>query len=227
KTSLEIKRKTVQRCIDNNLLPYTKRYLGTLRNHFSTIGINGVNECIMNFFRGAHDITDEAGHAFARDLLLHIRERMVEFQQETGHLYNMEATPAEGATYRFAREDKKRFSDVIQSGPENAPYYTNSTQLPVGYSDDPFRALEHQEDLQGMYTGGTVFHLYMAEQISSPEACRNLVRRCLEKFRIPYLTITPSFSICPRHGYIAGEHEFCPRCDEELLTQKATRAGTG
>jgi len=234
KDSLEIKRKTVQRCIDNNLLPYTKRYLGTLRNHFSTIGINGVNECIMNFFKdasgtsSAHTITDAVGHDFARDLLVHIRERMVEFQQETGHLYNMEATPAEGATYRFAREDKKRFSDVLQSGPKNAPYYTNSTQLPVGYSDDPFKALEHQEDLQGLYTGGTVFHLYMAEQISSPEACRNLVRRCLERFRIPYLTITPSFSICPRHGYIAGEHPYCPKCDEELLAQKASaQAGAG
>ena len=226
--SLEIKRKTVQRCIDNGLLPYTQRYLGTLRNHFSTIGINGVNECIQNYFRGEHDITDQEGHDFARDLLVHIRERMVAFQQETGHLYNMEATPAEGATYRFAREDKKRFEDIIQSGPRQAPYYTNSTQLPVGYSDDPFKALAHQEDLQGLYTGGTVFHLYMAEQISSPEACRNLVRRCLERFRIPYLTITPSFSICPRHGYIAGEFEFCPKCDEELLARKnADRVSTG
>ncbi|MEN6547810.1 MAG: ribonucleoside triphosphate reductase [Armatimonadia bacterium] len=220
KQSLEIKRKTVQRCIENGLLPYTRRYLGTLRNHFSTIGINGVNECIQNFFGGDTDITTEQGHAFARDLLIHVRERMVEFQQETGHLYNMEATPAEGATYRFAREDSKRFGDVIQSGPTNAPYYTNSTQLPVGYTDDPFKALEHQEDLQGLYTGGTVFHLYMAEQISSPQACRNLVRRCLEKFRVPYITITPSFSICPVHGYIPGEHEFCPKCDEDLLASK-------
>jgi ribonucleoside-triphosphate reductase len=227
KDSLEIKRKTVERCIANGLLPYTLRYLGTLRNHFSTIGINGVNECILNFTGGADDITTETGRAFARDLLLHIRERMVEFQQETGHLYNMEATPAEGATYRFAREDKKRFPDIRQSGSEQAPYYTNSTQLPVGHTDDPFKALAHQEELQGLYTGGTVFHLYMAEAIQSPEACKNLVRRCLERFRIPYLTITPSFSICPRHGYLAGEHEYCPNCDEELLTKKvAERTGT-
>jgi len=222
KESLEIKRKTVERCIQNGLLPYTLRYLGTLRNHFSTIGINGVNECILNFTGGAEDITTETGHGFARDLLIHVRERMVEFQQETGHLYNMEATPAEGATYRFAREDKKRFADIIQSGTPSAPYYTISTQLPVGYTSDPFKALAHQEELQGLYTGGTVFHLYMAEEIESPEACKQLVRRCLERFRIPYLTITPSFSICPRHGYIAGEHEFCPNCDEELLTRKLT-----
>jgi ribonucleoside-triphosphate reductase (formate) len=221
KTSLEIKRKTVQRCIDNGLLPYTQRYLGTLRNHFSTIGINGVNECVMNFTRGEHDITDAYGKDFAKRLLVHIRERMVEFQQETGHLYNMEATPAEGATYRFAREDKKRFPDVIQSGPENAPYYTNSTQLPVGWTADPFAALEHQEELQGLYTGGTVFHLYMAEQISSADACKNLVRRCLERFRVPYLTVTPTFSICPRHGYLAGEHKFCPKCDDDQLALKA------
>ena len=220
--SLEIKRKTVERCIGNHLLPYTARYLGTLRNHFSTIGINGVNEAILNFTDGAEDITTEAGYAFARDLLVHVRERMVEFQQETGHLYNMEATPAEGATYRFAREDRKRFPDIIQAGPDNAPYYTNSTQLPVGHTDDPFKALAHQEELQGLYTGGTVFHLYMAEEISSPTACKNLVRRCLEKFRIPYLTITPTFSICPRHGYIAGSYEFCPQCDEELLSRKMT-----
>ncbi len=220
--SLEIKRKTVERCIANHLLPYTARYLGTLRNHFATIGVNGVNECILNFTNGADDITSEFGREFARDLLLHIRERMVEFQEETGHLYNMEATPAEGTTYRFAREDKKRFPDIIQSGPEHAPYYTNSTQLPVGWTADPFQALAHQEELQGLYTGGTVFHLYMAEEISSPTACKNLVRRCLEKFRIPYLTITPTFSICPRHGYIAGTHEFCPQCDEELLSRKVT-----
>jgi ribonucleoside-triphosphate reductase len=228
KTSLEIKRKTVQRCIDNQLLPYTHRYLGTLRNHFSTIGLNGVNECILNFTAGAEDITSAYGQQFAVEMLEHIRDRMVEFQQETGHLYNMEATPAEGATYRFAREDQKRFADIIQSGSPEAPYYTNSTQLPVGYTDDPFTALAHQEELQRLYTGGTVFHLYMAEQIQSPEACRNLVRRCLERFRIPYLTITPTFSICPRHGYLAGEHEYCPRCDAELVAQKtAAKAGLG
>jgi len=226
--SLELKRKTVERCIENALLPYTQRYLGTLRNHFSTIGVNGINECVANFTGGRHDITDDWGRQFAIDLLTHIREKMVEFQQETGHLYNLEATPAESATYRFAREDGKRYPDIIQAGPEAAPYYTNSSQLPVGWTDDPFRALEHQEPLQRLYTGGTVFHMYMSERISSSEACKNLVRRTLERFRIPYLTITPTFSICPRHGYLAGEHEFCPKCDAEKLAEKrAARHAAG
>ncbi|NPV49089.1 MAG: ribonucleoside triphosphate reductase [Armatimonadetes bacterium] len=227
KTSLEIKRKTVQRCIDNGLLPYTQRYLGTLRNHFSTIGVNGVHECIRNFTRDAEDIATPWGSEFARRLLQHIRQRMVEFQEETGHLYNLEATPAEGATHRFAREDRKRFPDIIQSGPPEASYYTNSTQLPVGWTDDPFLALQHQEELQALYTGGTVFHLYMAEPISSAEVCKNLVRRCLERFRIPYLTVTPVFSICPRHGYLPGKHEFCPKCDEELLAKKRSQQMAG
>jgi len=220
RTSLEIKRKTVQRCIDSGLLPFTQRYLGTLRNHFGTIGLNGVNECVQNYTRGKHDITTEVGRQFAVDLLEHIRECMVRFQQETGNLYNLEATPAESATHRFAREDRKRFPDVIQSGPEHASYYTNSTQLPVGWTDDPFKALAHQEELQGLYTGGTVFHMYMAEQITSVEACKNLVRRSLERFRVPYITVTPTFSICPRHGYLSGEHRFCPKCDEEILARK-------
>ena len=218
--SLELKRKTVERCIGNGLLPYTYRYLGNLRNHFSTIGVNGIHEAILNFSDGEHDITDEWGRQFAIDLLNHIRKRMVEFQEATGNLYNLEATPAESATYRFAREDQRRWSDIAQSGPDNAPYYTNSSQLPVGWTEDPFQALEHQEELQRLYTGGTVFHMYMSERISSAEACKNLVRRTLERFRIPYLTITPTFSICPRHGYLAGEHEFCPKCDAEKLAEK-------
>jgi ribonucleoside-triphosphate reductase len=220
RTSLEIKRKTVQRCIDNELLPYTKRYLGKLDRHFSTIGINGVNECIRNFTGDKHDITDEWGQQFALDLLEHIRERMVVFQEETGNLYNLEASPAEGTTYRFAREDKSSFPDILQAGTEDAPYYTNSTQLPVGWTDDPFQAMEHQEPLQALYTGGTVFHMFLGEPITSAEACKNLVRRSFERFRLPYLTITPTFSICPRHGYLPGEHRFCPKCDAELLAQK-------
>lgn len=220
KMSLEIKRKVIQRYIDNGLFPYTKRYLGTLRNHFSTIGVNGVNECIRNFTSDAHDITDEWGHAFAADLLGFMREKMVEFQSETGHLYNLEATPAEGATYRMAREDRKRYPDILQAGPPNAPYYTNSSQLPVGYTDDPFKALELQENLQKLYTGGTVFHIYMGEKISSVAACKKLIRRSLERFRVPYVTVTPTFSICPVHGYLSGEHKFCPICDEELIERK-------
>ena len=221
--SLEIKRKTIQKHIDQGLFPYTKRYLGTLRNHFSTIGVNGINEMIRNFTDDAEDITTEKGHAMAVKLLDHVRERMVEFQTDTGHMYNLEATPAEGTTYRFAKEDKKRFPDILQAGTPQHPYYTNSSQLPVGYTDDPFEALEMQEDLQRKYTGGTVLHLYMNEAISSAEACRDLVRRTLTRFRLPYITVTPTFSICPKHGYLSGRHDFCPKCDAELIAAKKAR----
>lgn len=225
--SLEIKRKVIQRHVDSGLFPYTKRYLGTLRNHFSTVGTNGVNEMIRNFSDGAHDITSEWGHGLAVRLLEHIRGRIVGFQEETGHLYNLEATPAEGATHRFAREDRKRFPGILQAGTPERPYYTNSTQLPVGFTDDPFEALEHQEELQQKYTGGTVLHLYMSERISSAQACKTLVRRALERFRVPYLTMTPTFSICPAHGYLAGEHPFCPHCDEEALARKRKEVEAG
>ena len=220
KTSLELKRKEVQRLIDGGLFPYTKRYLGTLRNHFSTIGVNGMNEMVRNFTHDVYDITDPRGHELVARVLEHIRGRMVQFQEETGHLYNLEATPAEGTTYRFAREDRKRFEGIIQAGTPEEPYYTNSSQLPVGYTTDPFQALAEQEDLQKMYTGGTVLHLYMGERISSSEACKQLVKRSLERFRLPYITVTPTFSVCPKHGYIAGEHQFCPICDEEIARRK-------
>ncbi len=220
RNGLEIKRKEIQRLMDNGLFPYTKRYLGTLRNHFSTIGVNGVNEMIRNFSDDAHDIASEWGHAFALRLLDHIRSRIAAFQEQTGHMYNLEATPAEGTTYRFAKEDAKRYPEILQAGTADAPYYTNSTQLPVGFTDDAFEALEWQDDLQRKYTGGTVLHLYMSEHISSAEACKNLVRRTLTRFHLPYITITPTFSICPKHGYLAGEHEFCPKCDEEALSRK-------
>ncbi len=221
--SLEVKRKVIQRLIDQGLFPYTKRYLGTLRNHFSTIGVNGINEAIRNFSRGEEDITTPYGHAFAVRLLDHLRARIVAFQEETGHLYNLEATPAEGTTYRFAKEDRKRWPDILQAGTAETPYYTNSSQLPVGFTDDPFEALSRQEELQTKYTGGTVLHLYMNERVSSADACKTLVRRALERFRLPYITITPTFSICPTHGYLAGEHEFCPRCDQERLAAKRAR----
>ena len=222
--SLEVKRKVIQRYMDQGLFPYTKRYLGTLRNHFSTIGVNGMNEMIRNFTNDEHDITDDWGHAFALKMLDHVRSRMVEFQTETGHMYNLEATPAEGTTYRFAKEDKKRFPDILQAGTPEHPYYTNSSQLPVGYTDDPFLALEMQDDLQKKYTGGTVLHLYMNEAVSSAEACRELVRRVLTTFRLPYITVTPTVSICPKHGYISGRHDFCPYCDAELLAKKKAEA---
>ncbi len=221
--SLEIKREVVQQLIDDGLYPYTKRYLGSLRNHFSTLGVNGINEMIRNFTADAHDITSATGHAFALRLLDHIRARMVQFQEATGHLYNLEATPAEGTTYRFAKEDRKRWPDILQAGTAEKPYYTNSSQLPVGFTDDPFEALERQEALQSRYTGGTVLHLYMGERISSGAACRELVKRALTRFRLPYITITPTFSICPTHGYLAGEQAFCPRCDEEILRRKFPR----
>jgi ribonucleoside-triphosphate reductase (formate) len=223
KQSLETKRKLIQRLMDQGLFPYTKRYLGTLRNHFSTLGVNGINEMVRNFTADAHDITSEWGHGFAVRFLDHVRERIVAFQEETGHLYNLEATPAEGTTYRFAKEDGKRWPGILQAGTAAQPYYTNSSQLPVGFTDDPFEALTRQESLQSKYTGGTVLHLYMGERLSNGDACRALVQRALTRFRLPYITVTPTFSICPTHGYLAGEHRFCPVCDEERLARKRER----
>ncbi len=222
--SLEIKRKVIQRHLDDGLFPYTKRFLGTLRNHFSTIGVNGLNEMIRNFTQDRESITTAEGKALALRFLDRTRALLLECQEATGHMYNLEATPAEGATYRFAREDRKRFPGILQAGSAEAPYYTNSSQLPVGYTDDPFHALEMQEELQAKYTGGTVLHLYMSEHISNIEACKRLVRRALTRFRLPYITVTPIFSICPSHGYIPGEHKFCPRCDQELIARKGEQA---
>ncbi|MEO8303041.1 MAG: ribonucleoside triphosphate reductase [Betaproteobacteria bacterium] len=224
--SLEVKRKVIQRHIDGGLFPYTRRYLGTLRNHFSTIGVNGINEMIRNFTGDAHDITSAAGNALALRLLDHVRSRILAFQEETGHMYNLEATPAEGTTYRFAKEDRKRYPGILQAGTADMPYYTNSSQLPAGFTDDPFEALERQEPLQKKYTGGTVLHLYMSERITSPDACKSLVRRALERFGLPYITITPTFSICPKHGYLEGEHKFCPNCDADLLAKKRRESET-
>ena len=226
RTSLELKRKLIQRLIDNGLFPFTKRYLGTLRNHFSTIGVNGINEMILNFTDGKHDIADEWGRGFAVKFLDYIRARMVKIQEETGHMYNLEATPAESATYRFAREDKKRFVGIIQAGTPENPYYTNSSQLPVGFTDDPFEALELQSELQTKYTGGTVLHLYMGQRVSSAKVCREIVKRVLTNYRLPYITITPTFSICPKHGYISGEHKYCPICDEEKMAEKRKAAAS-
>jgi ribonucleoside-triphosphate reductase len=224
RNSLEIKRKVVQRLMDQGLFPFTRRYLGTLRNHFSTLGVNGINEMIRNFTGDREDITTDWGHAFALRLLDHIRARILGYQAQTGHMYNLEATPAEGTTYRFAKEDRKRWPGILQAGTAGHPYYTNSSQLPAGCTDDPFEALERQDDLQRKYTGGTVLHLYMAQRISGAEECKKLVRRALERFTLPYLTITPTFSICPKHGYLPGEHGFCPKCDEEIFERKCSEA---
>lgn len=210
--TLERRRQAVQEFMDGGLYPYSQRYLGTLNNHFSTIGVNGMNEMVRNFTLDEYDITDERGHAMVAQMLDHINARLVDFQERTGNLYNLEATPAEGTTYRLAKEDAKRYPNIIQAGTPDQPYYTNSSQLPVGFTDDAFEALEQQDELQCKYTGGTVLHLYMNEAISSPEACKEIIRRALTRFSLPYITITPTFSICPIHGYLKGEHETCPTC---------------
>ena len=220
KNSLEIKRKVISLHLERGLYPYTKRYLGRFNSHFSTIGVNGINEMIRNFTGDKENITTDWGREFAKNFLTHMREKLIAFQEETGNMYNLEATPAEGTTYRFAKEDQKRYPGIIQAGTKEAPYYTNSSQLPVGFTDDPFKALDYQDDLQTQYTGGTVLHLYMSERISSSAACKSLVRKVLENYRLPYVSITPVYSICPKHGYIAGEHKFCPKCDAELLEKK-------
>lgn len=216
KTSLELKRKVIQSWIDRDLFPYTKRYLGYLRNHFSTIGVNGINEAIRNFTHDKEDITTPWGQRFAEEILDFMRNKIKDYQEETNNYYNLEATPAEGTTYRFAKEDRKRFPEILQAGTKEAPYYTNSSQVPVEYSDDIFEVLKLQDHLQTKYTGGTVLHGYLNERVSSAKACRNLVRSILSNFRLPYITITPTFSVCPKHGYLAGEFDFCPRCDEEI-----------
>ncbi|WP_433831022.1 ribonucleoside triphosphate reductase [Flavobacterium anhuiense] len=219
KSTLEKKRIFIQEMYDRGLYPYTQRYLKHFRNHFSTIGVNGMNEMVLNFSKGKQNITCNSGIHFATEILDHIRLRMKEFQEETGNLYNLEATPAEGTTYRFAKEDKKRFPEILQAGQNENIYYTNSSQIPVDHTDDPFEALLLQDELQCKYTGGTVLHLYMREKISSPAACKNFVKKVLTSFKLPYITVTPIFSICPIHGYLNGEHEYCPKCDEILLNK--------
>ena len=220
KDSLEIKRQFLTDRLEAGFYPFTKRWIGTYRNFFSTIGVNGMNEMVLNYTDGLYDITTDYGQDMAEDILNFIRELMVEFQKETGHLYNLEATPAEGATTRFARADKKLFPDIIQAGTDEAPYYTNSSQIPVGYTSDIFTALDLQERLQTKYTGGTVLHLYMGQKISSGEACKQIVKRVLTNYSLPYISITPVYSICPKHGYIAGAHKYCPICEHEFEAQR-------
>lgn len=221
KNILIAKREYLKHNLDRGIYPFSKRWLGTYRNFFSTIGVNGGNECIRNFTNDEYDITTEYGRQFAKEILDFINDRLITYQKETGVLFNLEATPAEGAMYRFAREDKKRYNDIIQAGCEQSPYYTNSTQLPSNFTDDIIAALDLQEDLQTKYSGGTVLHLYLGERIPDGKICKELVKKVLTNYRIPYISITPTFSICPKHGYIAGEHEFCPICDEELMREKA------
>ena len=212
KTSLEIKRKVINRLLEGGLFPYTKRYLSHLNNHFSTIGICGMNEACLNFL--GCDIVHSEGKAFAEKVLVHMREKLADFQEETGSLFNLEATPAESTSYRLARHDKERFADIITSGSDE-PFYTNSSQLPVHFTDDVFEALDLQDSLQTKYTGGTVFHVFLGEAITDWQACCNLVKAIAFNYKLPYFSISPTFSVCPIHGYLAGEHFECIKCKEE------------
>lgn len=220
KTSLEIKRKVLENWTDKGLYPYAKHYLSEVKkmrgfywgNHFSTIGLIGMNEALLSFM--GVNIADKKGIKFALEVLDFMRERLIHYQEETGNLYNLEATPAEGTSYRLALKDKKKYPDIITAG-EKEPYYTNSTQLPVNYTDDLFEALKLQDELQIKYTGGVVFHAFLGEAISDSEAVKSLIKIVFERFHLPYFTLTPTFSICPIHGYIGGEHFICPKCTIE------------
>jgi len=236
KTSLKIKRNALEKFTEGGLYPYSRYYLSTIKerfgeywkNHFNTIGLNGVNEACLNLLKA--NISQPEGHKFAREILDFMRERIMDYQNETNELFNLEATPAEGTAYRFARLDKEKHPDIIVANEEAvktrgaAPYYTNSTQLPVGHTDDIFEALRLQDDLQTRYTGGTVLHGFVGERMPSAESTKALVKKIAENFRLPYFTITPTFSVCPVHGYIEGEHEYCPYCDEEMgYTEEAIK----
>lgn len=220
KTSLEIKRKIIEQQTERGLYPYSAHYLRDIKkrtgefwsNHFNTIGIVGMNEAAVNFMK--KDLTTAEGQAFALEIMNYLRGLMVEIQKETGHFYNLEATPAEGTAYRLAAMDKKRYPEIYAAG-EETPYYTNSSQLPVEYTDDIFEVMELQDELQSLYTGGTVQHLYLGERIEDTEVCKSLIKKVFTKYQIPYISITPTFSICPEHGYIAGEVSNCPTCGAE------------
>lgn len=209
KSSLETKREIVEKNMQGGLLPYTKRYLGTLKNHFSTIGPIGMNEACLNLL--GEDIASPEGKSLAVETLEFMRAKLSDFQEETSHIYNLEAVPAEGTSYRLARIDKRKYPNIITAGKE-VPYYTNSTLLPVGKTEDVIEALEHQEELQTLYTGGTVFHIFLGERMSSGEAAKRLLKKIAYNSRIPYITITPTYSICSDHGYLRGEHPNCPDC---------------
>ena len=212
KESLCAKRKVIQRLYDGGLFPYTRRYLKTLNNHFNKIGLCGMNECCLNFL--GVNIADPKGKAFAERVLQHMRERMQDYQEQTGDLFNLEATPAESTSYRLARHDKEQFPDIITSGVED-PYYTNSSQLPVDYTADVFEALDHQESLQTKYTGGTMFHVFMGESIKDWKSCGELIKNISHNYRIPFFTISPTYSICHIHGYLSGQQFECPKCKAE------------
>jgi len=198
--------------MEQGLFPYTQRYLRHWNNHFSTIGLIGMNESTLNFF--GKDMSHPDARAFAREVLEHMRARLVEFQEETGYLYNLEATPGEGTSYRLAKTDRNKFPRMKIPG-GTSPYYTNSTQLPVNATDDVFEALDLQAGIQKLYTGGTVFHGFLGEAIDDVDSCKKLVRKIAENYQIPYFTLSPTFSICGRHGYLKGEQFSCPFCSEK------------
>ena len=210
--SLEIKRRVITKLMGEGLFPYSRRYLGTWDNHFSTIGLVGMNECCLNFL--GKDIVHEEGRAFSLEVLEYMRARLILYQESTANLYNLEATPAESTSYRLAKVDRERYPDIITAG-KKEPFYTNSSQLPVEYTSDLFHALDLQEEIQRKYTGGTVFHCFLGESIEDVGACRNLVKRIAENYRIPYYTLSPTFSVCSDHGYLKGEQTRCPQCGEE------------
>jgi len=218
KESLEIKRKALENFMAKGLYPYSRHYLDSVKkirghyfgNHFSTIGLMGMNEATLNFL--GESIGSRRGRKFALEVLDFMREKLVKYQKETGNMYNLEATPGEGTSYRQAKQDKEKYPEIITAGTRGAPYYTNSSQLPVNHTDDIFEALNLQDELQCRYTGGTVVHLFLGEQLSDIQTVKNLVKKVFEKFHLPYITLTPTFSICPTHGYLSGEHFFCPKC---------------
>jgi ribonucleoside-triphosphate reductase len=218
KESLEIKRKALEDFMEKGLYPYSKHYLASVKqlrnsyfgNHFSTIGLMGMNEALLNFL--GENVGSKRGRKFAIEVLEFMREKLVKYQKDTGNLYNLEATPGEGTSFRQARTDKEKYPDIISAGTKSVPYYTNSSQLPVNFTDDIFEALKLQDDLQRMYSGGTVLHLFLGERVSDAQTAKNLVRKVFENFKLPYVTLTPTFSICPSHGYLEGEHFECPKC---------------
>lgn len=213
--SLKTKRTVITQLLDNGLYPYTKRYLGSFANHFSTIGLIGMNETGLNAKWLRADLTDAKVQTFAKNVLDHMRERLSDYQEEYGDLYNLEATPAESTTYRFAKHDKEQFPDIITANEHGTPYYTNSSHLPVGYTDDIFSALDIQDELQTRYTSGTVFHAFLGEKLSSWKSAANLVRKIAENYKLPYYTMSPTYSVCAEHGYLDGEQFICPHCGKK------------
>ena len=213
--SLHIKREVITKLMDNGLYPYTQHYLGTFENHFSTIGLVGMNEACLNAMWLGKDLSHEEAQRFTQDVLNHMRNRLSDYQEKYGDLYNLEATPAESTSYRLAKHDKKLFPDIICANMDGTPYYTNSSHLPVGYTEDIFTALDIQDELQILYTSGTVFHAFLGEKLPDWKAAANLVRKIAENYKLPYYTMSPTYSVCQQHGYIAGEHPECPECGKE------------